>query len=167
MIKKNRKKGFSLMELIIAISILVVFAAFAIPSYINITRDARTSRDTTKLISICNAFKTSMSDQEVIARMSEYDESIQIVVNCPIDNEGCIDLKNSDVIGVLDTGVCESRKLSKIAIWDNMYQSIGSEHSFEQKEIFNKNIVFTLTLKTATSTANCEYRIQDNPGSLS
>ena len=50
--KKNNKKGFTLIELIVVIAILAILAAIAIPRFTNVTADAKLKAD--------NASATSM-----------------------------------------------------------------------------------------------------------
>ncbi len=51
-LKKNNKKGFTLIELIVVIAILAILAAIAIPRFTNVTADAKLKAD--------NASATSM-----------------------------------------------------------------------------------------------------------
>ena len=60
MIKKNFNKGFSLVEIIVAICILAVLSAVMVPSLINLMQQSRIEKDETKFISMCTAFKTDI-----------------------------------------------------------------------------------------------------------
>lgn len=61
--KKNSKKGFTLVELVIVIAVLAIIAAIAIPTVVNVINNANQSTDVTNAQSVENAIKTAQSEQ--------------------------------------------------------------------------------------------------------
>lgn len=60
--KKNSKKGFTLVELVIVIAVLAIIAAIAIPTVVNVINNANKSTDMTNAQSVENAIKTAESE---------------------------------------------------------------------------------------------------------
>lgn len=60
--KKNSKKGFTLVELVIVIAVLAIIAAIAIPTVVNVINNANKSTDITNAQSVENAIKTAESE---------------------------------------------------------------------------------------------------------
>ena len=71
MLLKSKNKGFSLVELIVVIAILVVFAAILIPSLMQYTENSRAQKDVSAMDEVVNAFQLAMADQDC------YDEAIK------------------------------------------------------------------------------------------
>ncbi len=60
--KKNSKKGFTLVELVIVIAVLAIIAAIAIPTVVNVITNANKSTDITNAQTIENTIKTAESE---------------------------------------------------------------------------------------------------------
>ena len=71
MFKKSKNNGFSLVELIVVIAILVVFAAILVPSLMQYTENSRAQKDVSTMDEVVNAFQLAMADQDC------YDEAIK------------------------------------------------------------------------------------------
>ena len=71
MFKKSKNKGFSLVELIVVIAILVVFAVILVPSLMQYTENSRAQKDVSAMDEVVNAFQLAMADQDC------YDEAIK------------------------------------------------------------------------------------------
>lgn len=54
----KNKKGFTLIELIVVIAVLVILAAIAIPTYIGITQSAEDKVALSNAVILCNAYNT-------------------------------------------------------------------------------------------------------------
>ena len=71
-IKKNEKKGFSLVEIIVSICILAVLMSVLVPSYIAMMNDSRIKKDEAKFESICTAFKKALGEPEVQNEVEQF-----------------------------------------------------------------------------------------------
>lgn len=82
---KNNKYGFSLVELVVVIAIIAVFAAILAPSLISYTEKSRASKDISAMDEVVNAVLLSTSDELV------YDELIALSahnnISCYVDAE--------------------------------------------------------------------------------
>ncbi len=69
---KNRKKGFSLVELIVVIAILAVLIAVLAPSLLSYTERSRAAKDTSAMDEVVNAVNLSLADDEVYDEITKY-----------------------------------------------------------------------------------------------
>ena len=72
MFNKSKNKGFSLVELIVVIAILVVFAAILIPSLMQYTENSRAQKDESAMDEVVNAVQLAMADQDCFDEMLQY-----------------------------------------------------------------------------------------------
>ena len=70
--KNNINNGFSLVELIVVIAILVVFAAILIPSLLQYTENSRAQKDESAMDEVVNAVQLAMADQNCFDEMLQY-----------------------------------------------------------------------------------------------
>lgn len=77
--KKNSKKGFTLVELVIVIAVLAIIAAIAIPTVVNVINNANKSTDITNAQSVENAIKTAQS--EVAANATNPSDRAKTLIN--------------------------------------------------------------------------------------
>jgi prepilin-type N-terminal cleavage/methylation domain-containing protein len=82
--KKNSKKGFTLVELVIVIAVLAIIAAIAIPTVVNVINNANKSTDITNAQSIENAIKTAES--EVAANATNSSDRVTKLTNATTKN---------------------------------------------------------------------------------
>lgn len=68
----KNKKGFSLIELIVVIAILVVFAAILIPNLIQHTEQSRAQKDESAMDEVVNAVQLALADQDCFDEMLQY-----------------------------------------------------------------------------------------------
>ena len=72
MVLQSKNKGFSLVELIVVIAILVVFAAVLIPSLLQYTENSRAQKDVSAMDEVVNAVQLAMADQNCYDEMLQY-----------------------------------------------------------------------------------------------
>jgi prepilin-type N-terminal cleavage/methylation domain-containing protein len=156
MIKTNRNRGFSLVELIVTICILAAIAAFLIPSLINLMQQSRIKKDETKFNSICTAFKSACSEPEVQKEADRIGGGGNLTIVYYIHDNGLIDFNSGELIGT------SSKPMQETSLWLCSYQSVGTTYTTESPEFSNEYLVFTLTPKTAQSTAQCTYEVVDS-----
>lgn len=63
---KKRKKGFTLIELIIVIAIIAIIAAIAIPKLLQSKADANTKADIANAKTIANAYINAVADDKIV-----------------------------------------------------------------------------------------------------
>lgn len=151
--RKNKNKGFSLMEIIVAVAILSIFCAVLIPSYIHLTQESRLKQDHAKFEGMCTSFKMALTEPEVRKEFEELSSTATIKVVCQFDENGYVVFGDGKLLGVTEG------ELENSPLWLNSYQSIGLSYQTASKDFNNKYIVFTMTPKTTNSTATCEYEI--------
>jgi prepilin-type N-terminal cleavage/methylation domain-containing protein len=163
-IKTNKSRGFSLVEVIVAICILAVLMSVLVPSYIRMMSDSRMKKDETKFESICTAFKRSLGEPEVQNEVSEFyaedeedEEKKKLIVVFKIGKDGVILFGDGEIEGDLKT-----MPMQNSVLWLNSYQSVTTRYEVEYRENWNKYLVFTLTPKTPTTTADCKYALMDS-----
>ena len=69
---KNRKKGFSLVELVIIIAIVAILIAVLAPSLMTYTERSRSQKDATTMDEVVNAVQLAMADQKCYDEMIKY-----------------------------------------------------------------------------------------------
>ncbi|SHJ71419.1 type IV pilus assembly protein PilA [Clostridium cavendishii DSM 21758] len=63
--KNNKKKGFTLIELIIVLAVLVIIAAIAIPNFVNVRKNSETKADNASIEQVKRIILTEISDREI------------------------------------------------------------------------------------------------------
>lgn len=86
--KKNvkRKKGFTLIELIIVISIIAVLAAIAVPKYGEIQKDAKVKADIATAKTIADAVTVLVAQEKIATTIGTATEPVEISENSENDN---------------------------------------------------------------------------------
>lgn len=69
---KNKKRGFSLIEIVIVIAILVVLLAVLAPSLMTYTERSRAQKDVTTMDEVVNSVQLAMADQDCYDEMIKY-----------------------------------------------------------------------------------------------
>lgn len=64
-LKNKKKKGFTLIELIIVIAIIAILAAVAIPKFSSISKDAKIKSDIANAKTISNAVSALIAEDEI------------------------------------------------------------------------------------------------------
>lgn len=150
--KKKNKTGFSLIEIIVAVSILAILTVFLVPSLIHMQQNARVKQDNVKFESIATELKRASSDPEVQKEMEKFGGGLIKVVFL-INRDGLIIFEDGEVIGTSNT------PMKNTDLWKNIYQTIDFRYKTESKAYINNYLIFSLTPKTPTTTATCTYEI--------
>ena len=156
MINKHNKKGFTLVEVIIAVFILATLSSILVPSLINIPLQSKVKKDAIKFDSMCVAFKTVLSDIEVQKEVEAISEGARFKIVYPIDEDGLIDFLHGEIL-TADTD--DTDPIDGTVLWLNIYQTIGMSYQTESSDYRGMYLVFTLTPKTHKTTAQCTYEI--------
>ena len=99
MIKAN-KKGFTLVELVVVIAVLLILAAIAIPTVSGVINDAQKATDAANAKSIETAIKYAIADNEIKASSATTTVSAALALSGM--EIGILDAKLADMIFVYD-----------------------------------------------------------------
>lgn len=159
------KKGFTLVELVVAIAILVVLSTVLVPSFLNITSTSKESKDEVKFETLTTVFEKAVSEKEVLLSLenNDYykdngtDEDNTIYIGYNIGSKGEIIFAN----GVMFYKNGDTRELhfSESKIWLNSYQSVDKSYKCDNKNNYNKVLLYTIIPKTTQSVASCKYQV--------
>ncbi|MFV0441793.1 MAG: prepilin-type N-terminal cleavage/methylation domain-containing protein [Lachnospirales bacterium] len=107
----NKKKGFTLVELIVVIAIIIILAALAVPRVTKYVDDAREARRAADFASVYTAVNAGIADWQKIEGNVLEDEAI------PLNGTGAVDTKSLSyyVKDVMPTGCI----LSSASVADN------------------------------------------------
>lgn len=104
---KNKKKGFTLIELIIVIAIIAIIAAIAIPRFGSAAKDAKASADKANAKNIANAvtmaiaegdFSSDTTDKRIKITEKNLGEYLQSIPTPSKGGNFYVEIKNGDVI---------------------------------------------------------------------
>ncbi len=127
--KEMNNKGFSLVELIIVIAIMVILIAVLAPQYLKYVEKSRVSSDQNTVVEYINAMQTVASDPDISISDSEtYTVTLTSIV---ITVSGDLVTVFTDN-GILDTATLNSSKLQSTAykscngVYKLEYGTVGS-----------------------------------------
>ena len=152
-----RNGGFTLAELLVTITILVLLTAFLVPIFTSVIQDSRQAQDETKFESVCTALKSAMTEPGVQKEVISLVEGDALVIVGHIDSNGKIVFGDFQVLG--HSG---QKPLNQTLLWQYAIQYVGERYSAVSGRFANRYIVFTITQKTDSTTAQCEYVIVKN-----
>lgn len=72
MLTHNKKKGFSFVEVVTVIAIMVVLLAILIPSLLSYTEKSRMQKDESAMDEVCNAIELAISDAKTFDEVCSY-----------------------------------------------------------------------------------------------
>ena len=148
------KKGFSLIELVVAVAIMAVLAALLVPSFIHYLDDARIKKDQVKFDSMATAFKTALGEDEIRREVERDFKNEEITLTFTI-TKGHIDFTVGELKNDNKTVLFKD---SKIGL--NTYQTIGTEYQMEQTKIADGTLTYTLVPKQSNTTVVVAYELE-------
>lgn len=141
---KTNKKGFTLIELIVTVSIMAVFTAILVPSFTHMAREARADKDDVKFTTICTALKSSLSQPEVQKEMAGFNNNSFTIVFSSDAATGEMNLMKGEVI-ISDT---ESYTLDELELGNNSWQLMDKTYKVENKNAYGYKLTVSCTPKT-------------------
>lgn len=154
---KHNNAGFSLVELLVTVAILAALAAVLVPSFISVQNDTWRKQDENKFQAMCVAFKTALSEPEVMKYIEEEYDNTNVSIVFQIKEDGEIIFND----GILYNDNTENN-LETTTLWLNAYQSIGITYEVSYTDFRNQYVVFHMTPKTEHTTAKCTYEITES-----
>ena len=85
--QNKKKKGFTLIELIVVIAIIAILAAIAIPNYLSIQRDSKVKADVTSAKSIYDATSVLIAQDKITATNGKFNDDILLDKTTAESNE--------------------------------------------------------------------------------
>lgn len=151
MFKNNKKKGFSLVELIVVIAILAVIAVVLIPALLSYVENSRASKDIKTTDELVTAVDLALADQDV------YDEMLEHSV---LDNISCYVDKNREVD-------CDGKEVTKAASSDvdafEQYSFNDDARKLDETPYFGAGNMrgVTITFSPEKSSNTSKYVLKD------
>ncbi|MDE6749354.1 MAG: type II secretion system GspH family protein [Lachnospiraceae bacterium] len=125
--KEMNNKGFSLVELIIVIAIMVILIAVLAPQYLRYVEKSRVASDQNTVVEYINAMQTVASDPEISLPASS------TTLTVTIQSDGKIDV-GTDLAKVLtDYGILDSNTLSTSKVQSTAYKGSGGKYTLVYK----------------------------------
>ena len=151
----RKNKGFTLVEVIITLTILAVLTAIFVPSFIAMSNNARVEKDVAVFESISIAFKKSLSEPEVRKEVEQLGLGQKKTIAFKISEDGVINFNEGTIMGTSRT------PLQTSTLWLNTYQSVGTSCELESQDFDDKYLICELVPKTEKTTAQCHYKIEN------
>ena len=119
--KEMNNKGFSLVELIIVIAIMVILIAVLAPQYLRYVEKSRVSSDQTTIVEYITAMQTVASDPEIsLTDGTDYSVEIEASGNIKV---------SSDLETVLtDYGILDSNTIKSSKVQSSSYKGSGGKY---------------------------------------
>ncbi|EGT3613710.1 prepilin-type N-terminal cleavage/methylation domain-containing protein [Clostridium perfringens] len=94
-LKRNnkKKKGFTLIELIIVIAIIAILAAIAIPNFLSIQRKARVKADIASAKTIYDATSALIAEGKIVPGSTDFGDLNKVTSITKPDNKDIVDLQ--------------------------------------------------------------------------
>ena len=94
-LKRNnkKKKGFTLIELIIVIAIIAILAAIAIPNFLSIQRKARVKADIASAKTIYDATSALIAEGKIVPGSTDFGDLNKVTSITKSDNKDIVDLQ--------------------------------------------------------------------------
>ena len=131
--KEMNNKGFSLVELIIVIAIMVILIAVLAPQYLRYVEKSRVASDQNTIVEYINAMQTIASDPEISIPASS------TTLTVTIQSDGKIAVGADLATLLTDYGILDSNTLNNSKVQSTSYKGSGG--------------VYTLVYDTPSATA--------------
>lgn len=110
-LKKQGKKGFTLMELLIVVAIIAVLVAIAIPLF---TNQLEKAREATDLANIRSAYAVASAEQ--LTNEDQGTDGVGVATTPAMESEGAFEKSGDVVIGGHDMTKCSVTKGSPVTV---------------------------------------------------
>lgn len=110
-LKKQSKKGFTLMELLIVVAIIAVLVAIAIPLF---TNQLEKVREATDLANIRSAYAVASAEQ--LTNEDQGTDGVGVATTPAMESEGAFEKGGDVVIGGHDMTKCSVTKGSRVTV---------------------------------------------------
>ena len=177
MIKRNNKKGFTIVELVIVIAVIAILAAVLIPTFAGIIRKANISADTQLAKNLNNALAADEAIDGKPANFSEvltvFRENGYIVANLNPTAAGCYFVWESETnqIILVDSKkdykvIYASKELADETPGETWYFAVSSKEDIAklESESFGSNIKILYAPKTADELTDALQKVYDEGG---
>lgn len=125
--KEMNNKGFSLVELIIVIAIMVILIAVLAPQYLRYVEKSRVASDQNTIVEYINAMQTVASDPE-ISLTDSTDYSVTI------GSTGTITVSGPLTTVLTDYGILDSNTLTNSKVQSTGYKASGGKYTLVYKK---------------------------------
>ena len=151
---RKHKKGFTLVEILVAVAILAVLAAIFIPSLFRLAENAKVKRDSSLVSSIVTGIKNATDAPDSKKEIEKFPEpEFKIIFTTTID--GKVDYHD----GELKSGD-SSIHLEDTAIFLNLKSHIGDSAQFYGTKYKAAQLVFTVVPASDTAPTSCILTIE-------
>lgn len=145
--KEMNNKGFSLVELIIVIAIMVILIAVLAPQYLRYVEKSRVASDQNTMVEYINAMQTVASDPEI-----SLTDGTGVDYTVSIQSDGTIKVGDDLKTILTDYGILDSNTLTTSKVQSTSYKTSAGK--------------YTLVYKKPSSTATEKMWIVEATGSV-
>ena len=125
--KEMNNKGFSLVELIIVIAIMVILIAVLAPQYLRYVEKSRVSSDQNTIVEYINALQTIASDPEIsLTNGTDY--------SVTINGDGTITVSGPLTTLLTDYGILDSTTISSSKVQSTSYKGSGGKYELKYQK---------------------------------
>ncbi|MCM1048042.1 MAG: prepilin-type N-terminal cleavage/methylation domain-containing protein [Clostridiales bacterium] len=125
--KEMNNKGFSLVELIIVIAIMVILIAVLAPQYLRYVEKARVSSDQNTIVEYINAMQTVAADPDI-----SLDDSKTYTVSISPSSKPDYIVTSGDLSTILTTnGILDSNTLATSKVQSTAYKNSGGVYTLD------------------------------------
>ena len=149
--KKSKKKGFTLVEALVTVTILGIVAAFLVPSFSSVSNDQKSKSDVTRIEHLSDQIGLVCSYQDAFDELTKLvDGSNQVTLKFPINKENGKGTLDFTQVTLGDTNT----KVSTLAPKTYAYFADLSQESikFDAEEHRSGSVIVTIQFNATNST---------------